>query len=110
MIRSRLRRTFATSVVLLLLILLLIFEEDAIRAARSALSGVMLHLIPALFPYMVLSSLLAGRIGRRIPPVLTRFFGLPGCGVTAILFGLLCGFPTGAALAVDGFRDGKLTN
>lgn len=70
-----------------------------------------LGVLPAVFPFLVLSDLLIS--GGGLPRALTSFAGtlfrLPGAGGTAILLGWLCGFPIGARCAADAFRTGRLS-
>ena len=82
------------------------------QASAYALDGLLLcagKVIPSLFPYMVVSSLLvysglAAKLGRLIPAA--SFFSLPGEASSSLLLGAVCGFPVGAKTAVDLYKSG----
>ncbi len=82
------------------------------QASAYALDGLLLcagKVIPSLFPYMVVSSLLvysglAAKLGRMIPAA--RLFSLPGEAGSSLLLGAVCGFPVGAKTAVDLYKSG----
>ena len=70
--------------------------------------------IPALFPFMVLSELLiTGGMGERIlgkiTAPLSRLLALPPPCITAILFGLICGFPIGAKTVATSYKAGLIS-
>ncbi len=67
--------------------------------------------IPALFPYMVISSLmvssgLACFIGRVVRIPFTYLFAIDGSGAAAFFIGLAAGFPVGAKTASSLYREG----
>ena len=83
-------------------------------AARNALSLCARVLIPSLFPYMVISSMIvslgaAETLGRPLATLTRRFLRLPGAAAGAMLLGALCGFPIGAKAACELFRRGTLS-
>ncbi len=91
------------------MLLFLLFGDTAADAVSDSLRLCVRSVIPPLFPYMVLSSLilsldLFGPLYRRIPAK-----RLPGCTVPVIITGILCGFPVGAAGAAQLVRDGKIS-
>ena len=95
-----------------LCLILTVFGETSSRAAQAAVSMCLSRLIPALFPYMVVSSMLvstgaADSISRRLPAA--RIFGLPAEASSAVILGFLCGFPLGAKTAAELYRRGTVT-
>ncbi len=81
--------------------LILIKGQVAIRYVSLALSLCARTVIPSLFPFMIISSLLtssggAERIGQALAPPMKKLFGISGGGACAFLLGTLCGFPLGA--------------
>lgn len=82
------------------------------QASAYALDGLLLcagKVIPSLFPYMVVSSLLvysglAAKLGRLVP--IARLFSLPREAGSSLLLGAVCGFPVGAKTAVDLYKSG----
>lgn len=70
--------------------------------------------VPALFPFLVLSILLVSLgLGELFSPCLTGLmtplFRLPGCAGSALLLGLAGGYPIGAQTAARLYREGALT-
>ncbi|MBQ8747540.1 MAG: hypothetical protein IJZ08_06710 [Clostridia bacterium] len=93
--------------------MLLVQSSAAAEGARSALKLCAYVLIPSLFPYMVISSLIvsfgcAEMLGCLLSP-LCRLLHLPRDAAGAILLGALCGFPVGAKTACELYTDGRLT-
>lgn len=96
--------------------LLLIFKNGEI-ASDYIHRGLLLctkSVIPSLFPFMVLSELLiSGGMGERIigkiASPLSLLFRLPPAAISAVLFGLVCGFPIGAKTIAGAFRQGRLS-
>lgn len=93
------------------------FLADAERirpAAAEALSLCGTSVIPALFPFLVLSVLLVSLgFGELASPCLaglmTPLFRLPGSAGAALLLGFAGGYPIGAQTAVQLYRENQLT-
>ncbi len=72
------------------------------------------HMIPSLFPFMVLSGVLlrsglSRQLSSLINPVLGKIFRLsPNC-IYVIIMGFLCGFPMGASIVADSLSLKKIT-
>ena len=71
-------------------------------------------IIPSLFPFLVLSGVMiksgvGDAMGRRLERLTRRIFALPGCCATAILMGMIGGFPTGAAAVGELVACGDIT-
>ena len=106
-----------TDILLILCGLLVWFLADADRirsAAAQALDLCARSVIPAMFPFMVVSGLLVSLgFGAWISPHLagcmTPLFRLPGCASSALLLGLVGGYPIGAQTAAGLYRDRLLT-
>jgi sporulation integral membrane protein YlbJ len=96
--------------------ILLIFKNGTL-ASQYIHRGLLIcanSVIPSLFPFMVLSELLISsgfgeKLLSRITLPLCRLFLLPSPCVTAMLLGLLCGFPVGARTAAAYAARGKIT-
>ena len=72
-------------------------------------------IIPSLFPFLVLGGVLlksgvATAIGNRADRITRMAFGLPGCCATAILLGLVGGYPAGAAAVSELRNEKRITN
>ena len=100
-----------------LCVLLVWFLADAaeVRAsAKEALSLCARSVIPSLFPFMVVSSLLlALGFGELAAPwlagLMEPLFRIPGAGSAALLLGLVGGYPIGAKTAADLCRNGLVS-
>lgn len=99
---------------LLSLVLVLCRSEVAIQYVTRGLLLCARTVIPSLFPFMVLSEILVtGRLLERPLRRVTRPLGgllhLPAAGCTAVILGLVCGFPVGAKCATLAHREGLLS-
>lgn len=90
---------------------LLLFPLEAIAAAQEGL-GLCYHvIIPSLFPFFVLSTLvvelgLARYLGKVLEPIMYPLFRVNGnCG-TALALGFIGGYPVGAKTAIGLYRQG----
>ncbi len=85
---------------------------------RSASEGLRLCgelIVPSLFPFFVISLLLAKLglpqlLGRRLSPLTRRFFGVSGPGATALFIGLAGGYPMGAAYLAELREQGRISS
>ena len=81
--------------------LLFAFPEESLEAAREGITLCLDVLIPSLFPFFVLSSLLietgvAGLCARPLSRWMYPLFGVGGAGAAALVLGLIGGYPAGA--------------
>ena len=96
------------------LLLILRNSEIAIEYIHRGLLLCAKTVIPALFPFMVLSEIIVGgELGApliaRLTRPLQRLLRLPAVGCSAVVLGLLCGAPVGAKCAIRAFDDGRLS-
>ena len=106
------RRILPTLGLLGVMALLLLCSADAAQAVRDALVLCAQSVIPALFPFFVVSSLFidlgcAAVLGRSLAPVMHRLFGVSGAGGTAFLLGIIGGYPVGGRTAGELYRSGQ---
>ena len=96
-------------------LVLFLAEAGFVRAAAAeALSLCARSVIPALFPFLVVSSLLLSLgLGELLSPMLAGLmeplFRVDGVGSSALLRGLVGGYPIGAKAAADLCRGGRLS-
>lgn len=95
------------------LLLLLKNADAAITFMSSGLALCAKSLVPSLFPFAVLSELIAsGRVIRgalcRVFAPIGRLLALSEEGLCALILGMLCGFPIGTRCAVNAYRGGRL--
>lgn len=98
---------------LLLLILTVSQPSVCAQAVESGLSLCLTRAVPSLFPFFVVSALtvrcgLADVLARLFSPLM-RLYRLPACGISALLLGLLGGYPTGAQTVSDLIENGRCT-
>lgn len=111
-VKSMRRRILPTLGLLGVMALLLLCSADAAQAVRDALALCAQSVIPALFPFFVVSSLFidlgcAAVLGRSLAPIMRRLFGVSGAGGTAFLLGIIGGYPVGGRTAGELYRSGQ---
>lgn len=97
-----------------LLAMILRNAQIAARCMREGLRLCAQTVIPALFPFMVISELLvrcgAGNAaGRLLEKPVRALFGLSPAACAPLLLGGLCGFPVGAKTAISLYDRGELS-
>lgn len=96
-------------------LVLFLAEAGFVRAAAAeALSLCASSVIPALFPFLVVSSLLlslglGGLLSPMLAGLMEPLFRVGGVGSSALLLGLVGGYPIGAKTAADLYRKGLLS-
>ena len=93
--------------------LLLARPVPAMEAVREALRLCSETIVPSLFPFLVLSSLLTAlapmdTLRRLCAPVMARLFGLDGAGAAVLVLGFTGGYPVGVRTAAALYRAGQL--
>ena len=94
-------------------LLLALRAGPAAEAARRGLALCAQSVVPALFPFFVLSDLLlkggyCGSAARLFAPGMRKLFRVSGFGATAFLLGISGGYPLGAATVAAQFGRGEL--
>lgn len=97
-----------------LCLIILIMPQASSCGIKTGLKFCMDILIPSLFPFMVLSSLivktgLSEKIGKLLAPIIKFIFNLPGCTSATILLSLFGGYPTGAIGINELYRQKKIS-
>ena len=95
------------------LVSLILASQEVIASCREGLRLCAELILPSLFPFFVVSMLLAalgfpGALGKRVAPVALRLFGVSGAGATALILGLSGGYPLGAAYLAELERRGEI--
>lgn len=107
---ARARLFFAGGLILLFLFL---WQSTALLSAtQAALLTVAKSILPSLFPFLVLSGVLADTArGLRLPlgSAFRALFHLPDGAMLPFLLGALCGFPVGVKTVRDLYVGGALT-
>lgn len=92
----------------------LCFSQAVQAAVRNSISYCLTVLVPSLFPFMVITnfsvnSRVCGVLSRRLGWLMRWVFHLPNECAAPVIFGLIGGYPTGAAAAAALLRRGKIT-
>lgn len=100
--------------VFLLTVMILLFPSLCLFFALNGLNLWFQKMIPALFPFMVLSGImirmdLTDTFVTILSPVLKPLFRVSPACLYTIVIGFLCGFPMGANVTAQLYERGKLT-
>ena len=93
---------------------LLLWPEQAVAAARDGLRLCGNVIVPSLFPFFVLSSLvvelgLSRYLGRLFQRFMVPLFRVNGACASALALGFVGGYPVGARTAIALYRSGQCT-
>ena len=93
---------------------LMFWPQEAMEAAREGLRLCYNVILPSLFPFFVLSTLvvdlgLAGYIGRALEGIMRPLFNVPGACASAFALGFVGGYPVGARTALSLYQKGMCT-
>lgn len=106
------KRFWTCAIASLGLIALILDTKTALRGAQEGLELCIRSILPALFPFCVLSKLINNTlIGKPLPflrPV-GKLCGIPEGGESILLLGLLGGYPVGAQSVSDACKSGALS-
>ena len=91
---------------------LVAWPREAMEAMKDGLRLCGNVIIPSLFPFFVLSSLvvelgLSRWLGRMMEPVMAPLFRVGGACATALALGIVGGYPVGARTAISLYRNGQ---
>lgn len=93
------------------MLVIILDTKTALNGAQEGLQLCIRTVIPALFPFFVLSGILnswlLGRSGG-IPGAIGKFTRLPRGSESLLLVGLFAGYPVGAQLVAQAYEEGKL--
>ncbi len=94
------------------MLILILDGKTALAGAKEAMDLCLYTVIPSLFPFLVLSSLLNKiLLGSRIPVLglLGRLCGIPVGAESLLLLGLVGGYPVGAQALTEAYKGGSIT-
>ena len=92
---------------------LLFFPDVSAAAAREGVTLCLQTVLPSLFPFFVLSSLLVQSdvprlLSRAMAGVMYPLFGVSGAGASALILGLLGGYPVGTRTVAELYGRGEI--
>lgn len=103
------RKNLWTGLLLSFLLLLLILDSrTALSAASEGIQLCIKTLIPSVFPFIFIGGLLCSTICTIRCPVLEKWLKIPTCSFGYFLTGLICGYPVGAQILHDAYRNGRI--
>ena len=93
---------------------LMLYPQQAMQAARDGIALCGNVIVPSLFPFFVLSSLvvdlgLAAYLGRALEGVMRPLFRVGGACASAFALGFVGGYPVGAKTAIGLYEKGMCT-
>lgn len=100
-------------ILLSITVLLIAFSLDAKNGAKNGLSLAEGIIVPSLLPLLIIFNLImktgAGSVIEKLfSPITEKIFRLPKCTSSAIIFGLIGGYPTGALLTENLYNNGDI--
>lgn len=107
-------RNLLTFSIILLLTFMFLHPQKTLLASRQGLLLWFHTLLPTLLPFMILSNLVirlgtAEKLLAPSGPFFRLFFRLSPAGAYVYLLGLLCGYPMGAKLTADLYRENRIS-
>lgn len=106
------KRKIVSGVLLCTAMLILILDaKTALTGARDGISLCLYTVVPALFPFFILSLMLSSRLlGKSIRPLhpVSKLCGIPIGAESLLLLGLLGGYPVGAQCIFQAYENKQL--
>ena len=93
------------------MLMLILDSKTALQGAQEGIDLCLRAVIPSLFPFLFLGSILAGAAGngsRLLRPV-GRLLHIPAGAEGIFLTGILGGYPTGARVVTEAYKSGQLS-
>lgn len=109
--RQKMRNLMLGAVLTAAALALVMWPQESMDAARTGLQLCYNVIIPSLFPFFVLSSLvvdlgLAGYMGHALEKIMRPLFNVPGPCASALVLGFIGGYPVGARTAISLYEQG----
>lgn len=92
---------------------LIYYSDTSAAAAKEGLELCFNVIIPSLFPFFVMSSLVvelgfAEKLGRLFEPIMRPLFNVSGVCAAAFVLGFIGGYPVGAKTAITLYKNGSI--
>lgn len=106
---------FFIFLILLLILLLVIMPEKAISTFSQGLIMWGTKILPALLPFFLLTNLLSyttftNSIGKLLSPITQKLYGVGGVAGYIYIMSILSGYPVGAKLTSDLYKQGAISS
>ena len=107
------RSAFRTIILFVIMITMLIFTEHTDQGVRYGLLLWYQSIVPALFPFIVISTMIISESGislimKPLHKIIRPFLPLSENGCFALLAGLICGYPMGAKTCAEFLHTGRM--
>lgn len=108
----RIYKSIFTIVIFFISVFFIVFPSDVVSASKSAILLWGNIVLPALFPFLILSDLITHSsipdiLSKLFSPVMRPIFKLPGVSSLALILGMAGGYPVGAKVTTN-LRKKKL--
>ena len=104
---------FGTTLCIVIAILIIAFGNEMRSGIYEGLVFSFTTILPTLFPFFILSDIWSAVFKVKTDGLLARTFeccfSIAGCGISAFISGLICGFPIGVKIAVRLYENGKIS-
>ncbi len=91
------------------MLILILDGKTAFTGAEQGIDLCLQTVIPSLFPFFILSSMVTGAFTGSKFPISLQLFGIPRGGESLALTGFLGGYPVGAQSIAAAYRSGQLS-
>jgi len=110
----QLKHNLLTIIFTLFLIFLITFSNQNLIAAKNGLTLWATCVVPSLFPFFIATELLnytniATIFGKFLSFFMRPLFNIPGEGAYAFIMGIISGYPVGAKIVTDFYKNGVCT-
>lgn len=108
------KRKICAAVIGCLILVFFLFPRIVSEAATGGLLLWFQVVLPALLPFLILSSVilelkLSDTVSRLLYPIFHRFFGISQAGCYPVVIGILSGYPLGAATVAEMLHRGRIS-
>lgn len=98
----------------LVMVITFVYSDPVIDSMLAGMKLCTVTVIPALFPFMVLSEMLVSGgaleiLGRTVARPLSKMLDISKQGAAALVLGLICGFPIGSRSAISLYERGMIS-
>lgn len=107
----RLKKAILPFCFCLFVLLLLVFSKSNLASSKSGLLLWANSIVPSLLPFFVATELLSHTfivplLGRVLNNIMRPVFNVPGEGAFALIMGIISGYPIGAKIVCDLYKNG----
>lgn len=110
---KKLRVFVASCAIIATLITTVCFSDEISHSVKSGLLLCTNVIIPSVFPFIILSDLLFRLVDfsslNFLGAAFEKIFKINRAGLSALVLGILCGFPLGVKVSIDLYNSGKIS-